>query len=96
MRTIKILTLLIFCICLVGCQYEKKRDGFLVKGNVKGLNNSELVVLKFVDGGMDLDTITVTNNTFEYAGKVKEPYFVQFLIKKGFFITNYMITIYRC
>ena len=50
---------------------------------MNNLNNSELLVLKFVNGGIEIDSISVLNNRFEYTGKVKEPFFVQFLIKDG-------------
>jgi len=99
----RIFTILILSTLLIGCQnQEKKLDGFLVKGNVKNLNNSELLVLKFVNGGIEGDSISVIDNKFEYSGKVKEPYYIQLLIKDGkttkgklteFMIENSEITI---
>ena len=96
-------TTLILILVIFGCQKQtEKLDGFLVKGNVKNLNNSELLVLKFVNGGIELDSISATNDEFEYTGKVKEPYFIQILIRdkketKGklteFMIENSEITI---
>jgi hypothetical protein len=78
------ITLLILASLLIGCQSQaQKLDGFIIKGNVKNLNNSELLVLKFMNGGIEGDSISVVNNKFEYTGKVKEPYFVQLLIKDG-------------
>lgn len=99
----KIITTLILASLLIGCQsQEKKLDGFIIKGNVNSLNNSELLVLKFINGGIEGDSISVVNNKFEYTGKVKEPYFIQLLIKDGkitkgklaeFMIENSEITI---
>ncbi|MGK0308899.1 MAG: hypothetical protein ACI8RP_001866 [Urechidicola sp.] len=78
------ITLLILASLLIGCQNQAhKLNGFIIKGNVKNLNNSELLVLKFMNGGIEGDSISVVNNKFEYTGKVKEPYFVQLLIKNG-------------
>lgn len=100
----RIITVLILTsLLLIGCQnQEKKLDGFIIKGNVNNLNNSELLVLKFINDGIEGDSISVVNNKFEYAGKVKEPYFVQIFIKDGkttkgklteFMIENSEITI---
>lgn len=76
--------LLLFLITVLGCQkQEKKIAGFKISGNVKNLNNNDLLVLKFVNDGIELDSISVLNNEFEYSGSVKEPYFVQLLIKDG-------------
>ena len=81
MRIIKVL---IFASLLIRCQnQEKKTEGFKVKGNVNGLNNSKLLVLKFVNESIEIDSINVVNNKFEYTGKVLEPYFIQFMIKEG-------------
>ncbi len=75
---------LILGVLLIGCQNQKKNsDGFIIKGNVKNLNNAKLLVLKFVNGGIEGDSISVKNDKFEYLGKVKEPYFIQILIKDG-------------
>jgi hypothetical protein len=80
----RIITLLILISSLIGCQNQKKKlDGFLIKGNVNNLNNSELLILKFENGGMEVDSISAVKNKFEYSGKVKEPCFVQLLIKDG-------------
>ena len=80
----RIITVLVLTTLLFGCNtQEKKLDGFIIKGNVKNLNNSKLLVLKFVNGGIEVDSISVVNNKFEYSGKVKEPYFIQLLIKYG-------------
>ena len=80
----RIITILISALLLIGCQSpEKKLDGFIIKGNVNNLNNSELLVLKFLNGGIEGDSISVVNNKFEYTGKVKEPFYVQLLIKDG-------------
>ena len=99
----RIITTLILTTLLFGCQIQKEKiDGFIIKGNIKNLNNSQLLVLKFVDGGIEGDSIYVVNNKFEYSGKVKEPYFIQLLIKDGkstkgklteFMIENSEITI---
>jgi hypothetical protein len=76
--------LLILASLLIGYQNQaQKLDGFIIKGNVKNLNNSKLLVLKFMNGGIEGDSISVVNNKFEYTGKVKEPYFAQLLIKDG-------------
>ena len=76
--------LLLFLITILGCQkQEKKIAGFKISGNVKNLNNNDLLVLKFVNDGIELDSISVLNNEFEYSGSVIEPYFVQLLIKDG-------------
>ena len=83
-KNIRIITVLVLTTLLFGCNtQEKKLDGFIIKGNVKNLNNSKLLVLKFVNGGIEVDSISVVNNKFEYSGKVKEPYFIQLLIKDG-------------
>ena len=74
---------LLLFLCLIGCQNQEKNKGFVIKGEVKNLNNNELLVVKFVDGGMELDSILVLNNKFEYTGIVKEPYFVQLLLSEG-------------
>ena len=77
-KNIRIITVLVLTTLLFGCNtQEKKLDGFIIKGNVKNLNNSKLLVLKFVNGGIEVDSISVVNNKFEYSGKVKEPYFIQ-------------------
>jgi hypothetical protein len=99
----RIITALIFASLLFGCQnQEKKLEGFKIKGNINGLNNSQLVVLKFVNESVEFDSINVVNNKFEYEGKVLEPYFIQFMIKEGktakgklteFMIENSEITI---
>ena len=81
MRTISVLILMSL---LIGCQNQKEKlDGFIIKGNVNNLNNSELLILKFMNGGLEVDSISAVDNKFEYSGKVKEPYFVQILIKDG-------------
>ena len=83
-KNMRIITVLVLTTLLFGCNtQEKKLDGFIIKGNVKNLNNSKLLVLKFVNGGIEVDSISVVNNKFEYSGKVKEPYFIQLLIKYG-------------
>jgi hypothetical protein len=80
----RIITVLLLTFLLIGCKnQEKKLDGFIIKGNITGLNNSELLVLKFINGGIEIDSIAVVNNNFKYTGKVKEPYFIQLLIKDG-------------
>lgn len=58
-------------------------DGFLITGDVKGLDSSQLLVLKFVNGGLEVDSIFVVDGEFEYSGRVEEPYFIQLLIKDG-------------
>ncbi|WP_297814470.1 DUF4369 domain-containing protein [uncultured Polaribacter sp.] len=61
---------------LIGCQNQKEKlDGFVIKGNVNNLNNSELLILKFINGGMEVDSISAVENKFEYSGKVKETLF---------------------
>ena len=82
----KIRKLLFILIVVIGysCQENNtKPDGFEIKGDVNGLGNSKMLVLKFVNGGLELDTISATANKFEYAGQVKEPYFVQLLLQNG-------------
>ena len=101
--TMRIFITSILILLIFGCQNQKEKlDGFLINGNVKNLNNSELLVLKFVNGGIELDSISVTNDEFQYSGKVKEPYFIQILIRDGketkgklteFMIENSEITI---
>lgn len=67
---------------LFGCQnQEKEIDGFIIRGDIKNSNNNELLVLKFVDGKTEIDSILIVNNKFEYSGKVEEPYFMQLLIR---------------
>jgi hypothetical protein len=85
------------------CQDKKaKPDGFEIKGAVSGLGNAKVLVLKFVNGGLELDSIQASNDEFEYSGKVKEPYFVQLLLQNGdstsgklteFMLENSLITI---
>jgi hypothetical protein len=83
-KNMRIITVLVLATLLFGCKnQEKNLDGFIIKGNIKNLNNSKLLVLKFVNGGIEGDSISVINNKFEYSGKVKEPYFIQLLIKDG-------------
>jgi uncharacterized protein DUF4369 len=53
----------------------------MVKGNIGGLNDSKIMVLRFIGNSFEVDSISPENNQFEYTGKVEEPYFVQFLIK---------------
>lgn len=78
----KKISLLLVLFIIFSCQ-KNDFDGFLLKGNIKGLKNSSLLVLKFVGDNMEIDSILVSNNQFEYSGKVEEPYFVQLLIKDG-------------
>lgn len=83
-KPMRIIAAFILISLLIGCKnQEKKLDGFIIKGNVNNLNNSELLVLKFVNGEIEGDSISVVNNKFEYTGKVKEPYFVQLYLKEG-------------
>ena len=79
MKKIIILFTLLF---IFSCK-KNDQEGFLVKGNVNGLNNSTLFVLKFIGDKMELDSVSVSNNKFEYKGKIDEPYFIQLLIKDG-------------
>ncbi|MEL7004281.1 MAG: DUF4369 domain-containing protein [Bacteroidota bacterium] len=88
---------------MIGCQSQEENwDGFKIKGNIKELGDSQLQVLKFVNGGIEIDSISAVDGKFEYKGKVKEPYFVQLLIREGgttksklteFMIENAEITI---
>lgn len=99
----RVLTILFLILSFLSCKYQKEKlDGFIIKGNVKHLDDNELLVIKFDNGGMEIDSIPVINNKFKYAGKVKEPYFIQLLIKEGnetkgklteFMIENSEITI---
>ena len=80
----RLFTTVILTLLLFGCNSKQEPlDGFIIKGHVKQLNNSELLILKFINGGIEIDSISTTNNKFQYSGKVKEPYFVQLLIKDG-------------
>ena len=82
----KIKSLLLVLLIAIGisCQQKNiKSDGFEIKGEVKGLDNSKLIVIKFVDGGIELDSIKANDDSFEYSGSVKEPYFVQLMFQKG-------------
>ncbi|NQZ85916.1 MAG: DUF4369 domain-containing protein [Winogradskyella sp.] len=78
----KKITMLFVLLFIFSCQ-KNNLEGFLLKGDVKGLNNSTLLVLKFIGDNMELDSISVSNDKFEYKGNVDEPYFVQLLIKDG-------------
>ena len=64
------------------CTQSKKEQGFSVVGNIENLGTTDLVIYKFVNGEIALDTITTKDNKFQYLGKVKEPYFVQVMMKK--------------
>ena len=82
--TMKNIKLFVLIVLLVGCKEQSQKvDGFIINGNINQLNNSELLMLKFIDGGIEMDSISVVNHKFEYSGQVKEPYFVQLLIKDG-------------
>ena len=98
-KTLLLLMLPLFWACQ---EKNTKPDGFEIKGEVQGLGNSMILVLKLVNGGFELDTIQTTNDRFEYSGKVKEPYFVQLLLHNGdsttgklteFMLENSQITI---
>lgn len=81
MRTL--LTILLLTISFF-CQDKRERnEGFKINGNINGLNNSTLMILKFVNDSIEFDSINVVNNKFEYTGKVDEPYFVIISIKEG-------------
>ena len=77
-KIITILTLLIIYSC-----NKPNYNRFTVRGNVHGLNESQLLVLKFIGDKMEIDSISVNDNKFEYKGEVDEPYFIQLLIKEG-------------
>lgn len=82
MKIIKIGVLGILCVFLSCRESPEPQKGFEVRGDVKGLGSSRLLVLKFIDGGLALDSITAQNDTFTYYGEVKEPYFVQILVQQ--------------
>ncbi len=83
MRTIY-LFISLFLELMIGCkQQEPALEGFEVKGEVDGLGNSELLMIKFVNGGIELDTLTSQNDAFTYTGEVNEPYLVQLMVKQG-------------
>lgn len=78
--------LYIFAVLLVffSCQQRGDAlDGFEVKGEVAGPGDSELLILKFVNGGLELDTLRAEGGAFTYMGEVKEPYLVQLMVKQG-------------
>lgn len=82
----KIRNMLLLFLAVIGtsCQDKSpKPDGFEITAEVNGLGDARIIVLKFVNGGLELDSIRAIDNRFEYAGKVKEPYFVQLLIQNG-------------
>jgi hypothetical protein len=69
---------------VIACQEKKNMtNGFEIKGEVKGLGNANILAIKFVNGGIELDSIQAENDAFVYTGKVKEPYFVQLLLQNG-------------
>lgn len=75
---------LVALMLLASCQEtEKPIDGFLVEGDVKGLGDSQILVLKLINGNLELDTIQPLDDKFTYTGKVKEPYFIQMLTIAG-------------
>ncbi len=77
------------------------QEGFVVQGNIKGLGNSQITVIKIIGDDFDIDHITSHNDRFTYRGQVEEPYFVQLLLKKDsvsrklceFMLENSQITI---
>ncbi|NNK87504.1 MAG: DUF4369 domain-containing protein [Flavobacteriaceae bacterium] len=86
---IKYTLLLLSVFLFLGCQHTKQPiDGFTVKGDINGLGNSKILIIKFVDNGMELDSIFPENDSFTYSGKVKEPYFIQMLVSTSDSTTN--------
>lgn len=80
----KTIQLLILTALLFGCQNKNQTEnGFTVRGEIKNLNDKEILIIKFINGGIELDSVSALNDKFEYAGKVKEPYFVQLMLKDG-------------
>jgi hypothetical protein len=68
MKNIKLFVLIVL---LVGCKEQSQKvDGFIINGKINQLNNSELLMLKFIDGGIEMDSISVVNHKFEYSGQV--------------------------
>ena len=74
--------LIIILIFLFSCN-KSFHDRFIVKGNIRGLDDRNITVLRFIGDSFEVDSISPKNGQFEYTGKVEEPYFVQFLIKNG-------------
>jgi hypothetical protein len=76
---------LLFSITLIlGCKTtEQPEDGFLLSGDINGLGNSKITVIKFVNNGIELDSIFPENNSFIYTGKVNEPYFIQLMVQSS-------------
>ena len=66
---------------LVSCE-TKKQDHFSITGEIAGLGNSNIYVLKFIDG-IQIDSIQSIGSKFNYSGKVESPIWVQFMIVDG-------------
>ena len=79
---IKYILLLLLSSLVLSCQKTTPpADGFIVNGDINGLGNSKILLIKFVNDGMEIDSIFPKNDSFTYTGKVKEPYFIQMLVK---------------
>ena len=65
--------ILAFSFLILSCNSEVKRDGYVIRGNAKGIYNGIRVYLKSFDQNnrpIDLDTAVVMNEKFSFVGKV--------------------------
>jgi len=66
----------ILLLLISSCKTETKRDGYLIRGNAKGVYNGIRVYLKSLDQNnrqVDMDTAIVMNEKFTFEGKISDP-----------------------
>jgi hypothetical protein len=59
-------------------------QGYTIAGDIKGLKNKKLLLIKIVDGNFLGEEVSVTDGKFFFSGTADEPFFAQLLrIKNG-------------
>lgn len=66
------LTLLVFTL---GCQNNHKKEGFTIKGNMKGLDDGTTYLMKYNKDGKftKIDTSEIKDGNFQFKGQLKQP-----------------------
>ncbi|HKR05283.1 MAG TPA: TlpA disulfide reductase family protein [Bacteroidia bacterium] len=81
------ITSLMMILCITACSNsqasnkEKSGTGFIIIGNIAGLNNSDVYFMHKENDVRVTDTVKVRNNKFTYSGKADEPlmYYLDFV-----------------
>ena len=77
----KMLLGILMCMALIRSVHPQNR--YMVHGDVQGLDNEKLMVLKTEGDDFKIEIISVENNTFQFSGEIAEPFWVQLLLVKN-------------